>query len=216
MRSLIFLCYVMLISGCAVSVGAHDYISGDLDAVFGGVDVGKNSTVGNISSVNGGIDIESGVTARHVNTVNGSIELSDRVSIESAETVNGGIDAGSSLVVKDSLETVNGGIQVGELGSIGGSVITVNGDIELARVTVDKNIETVNGDILLTNGTTIRGDLVIEKSGGWFSSIGSDKLVVKIDKSSTVVGTIHLHKKVKLEIDEGAKVGQVKEYFLRE
>ncbi len=208
-------CCVFVAWGCAIHVGAHGS-SGNLDSVFGGIDVESGAQVGNVSSVNGGIDIDSNATALKVDTVNGGIDIGHDVSIVSAETVNGGIDAGENLVVKNGLETVNGGIQL-RLGSkVGKSIETVNGDIDLNNTVVEQDLKTVNGDITLENFTIIKGDLIIEKSGGWFSSMSNDKNVLVIDQSSTVVGTIHLYKKVKLQIEEGAKIGEIKEHFLRE
>lgn len=214
-KLVLVLSYLVIVSGCAMSVGAHGTSYQDLDSVFGGIDVGEHAKVGDISSVNGGVDIGSGTTANEVETVNGSIEMGDDVIITSAETVNGGIDAGKSLTVKKGIETVNGGIHIGKMGVVGGSVITVNGDIELVQVTVEKNIETVNGDILLSDKTMIKGDLVIEKSGGWFSTFSGEIPVVEIDATSTVIGTIHLHRRVELKIAKGAEIGEIKRYFLR-
>ncbi len=214
-KVVLILSYLMIVSGCAIKVGAHGSSYQDLDSVFGGVDVGENAKVGDISSVNGGIDIGSGATADEVETVNGGIEMGDEVAITSAETVNGGIEAGKSLTVKRGVETVNGGIRLGQMGSVGGSVTTVNGDIELTQITVEKNVETVNGDIVLSDKTVIKGDLVIEKPGGWFSSGNNDIPVLEIDATSSVVGTIHLHRQVELKIATGAKVGEIKKHFLR-
>jgi len=215
-KSILLLASISLMSACAIKVGARGSSHGNLDSVFGGIDVGKNAQVGNVSSVNGGIDIDSGATVKKVDTVNGSIELGNNVSIVSAETVNGGIDAGVALKVKDSLETVNGGIQVAGESKVGGSIITVNGDIELKDVQVEKNIETVNGDIELTEGTIIVGNIIVEKSNGWFSSFGGDMPIIKIDASSQVIGEIHLYQQVELKISNGAKVGEIKHHFLRE
>lgn len=213
-RTTILTGYVLLSTGCAVHVHANDGARmGDLDTVFGGIDVGKNAKVGDVSSVNGGIDIDSGASAGEVDTVNGGIELGDNVTIESAETVNGGINAGESLKVKYDVETVNGGIYLRAKTVVEGNVETVNGDIQLVNTLINKNVETVNGDITLRNQTTLKGDLVIEKSGGWFSSMSQDEITIKIDATSSVEGTIHLHRPVTLEIAEQAKVGKIEKHY---
>jgi len=210
--------FLLIASGCGtIHVNAHSNQQGqDLDSVFGGVEVGKNSKVGNVSSVNGGIAIDSGATVLSVETVNGGIEIGDDVNIKSAETVNGGIDAGSRLVVKGNLETVNGGIKIKKDGTIGGNVTTVNGDIEISKSKIEKNVKTVNGDVTLTDKTILNGDLVIGTSSSWFSNWNSEKLTIKIDATSQVKGTIHLHKKVELKIDKEASIGKIEKHYLDE
>ena len=205
----------LTMSGCAINVGAHGTNHGDLDSVFGGVEVDRNAKVGDISSVNGGVDLGAGAFAKDISTVNGGIDLANDVTIISAETVNGGIETGKNLSVENGLETVNGGIDISEGSHVGGSVTTVNGDIDLNNVLINKNIETVNGDIHLMNRSVVEGDIVIEKTNSWFSSIHKNIPVITIDESSSVLGTIHLYRKVKLKIAEGAKIGAVEEHFLR-
>jgi len=217
-KSTFILSFLLVASGCGtIHVNAHSNQDGqNLDSVFGGIEVGKNAKVGNVSSVNGGIDIDSGATVLNVETVNGGIEIGNDVNIENAETVNGGIEAGSGLTAKGHLETVNGEINIQQNGFVGGSVTTVNGDIEISKSEIVKNIETVNGDVTLKDGTLLNGDIVIGTSSGWFSNWGGKKLVITIDASSQVKGTIHLHKKVDLKIDESASIGNIKKYYLDE
>lgn len=222
MRNKLFLSAIIAtaslsISGCAVHVSAHGkHKYEDLDSVFGGVTVGKGALVRDVSSVNGGVELASNSSARDVDTVNGGIDISDDVKIRSAETVNGGIDGGRNLSVEKSVVTVNGGIELGEGSTVGTDVKTVNGDIDLSNVTVSRHIKTNNGDITLLNGTNIQGDIIIEASNGWFSGWGdSEKVVIKIDDSSSVLGNIHLYKPVKLEISDKAKVGEVQYHYDR-
>ncbi len=203
-------------SGCAVKVRAGDNLSQrDYDSVFGGIDIDKGAKVGNLSSVNGGIDIGSNAVVKSATTVNGGIEIGSQVQINSAETVNGGIEAGQGLLVSKNLETVNGGVVLQKGSSIGGSIVTVNGDIDLSGVSVKVNIETVNGDITLEDKTVINGDLIYQKSGGYFSGWGSEKPVLVIDSSSEVSGTIHLYRPVELKISEQAKVSDIKYHYPR-
>jgi len=215
MRTLLMGSAILVASSCAIHVGAHNSSGGDIDSVFGGINIDSGAKVGDLSSVNGGISINSHAVALDVETVNGGIDLADSVTITSAETVNGGIEAGSDLSVSKGLETVNGGISIGKGSRVGGDIETVNGDIELTNVIVEQNLNTVNGDISLTDSTVIKGDLIIDKSGSWFFSVSSDKVTITIDKSSSVQGTIHLYKKVNLEIAEGAEIGQIESHFSR-
>lgn len=205
---------IVITSGCAVHVQANDHRPNkNYDSVFGGIDIDKNSSVGNLSSVNGGIDIASDATVRSVETVNGGIELSNNVTLKSAETVNGGIEAGEGLSVEQNMETVNGGIQIGASSNIGGSLYTVNGDINLSGVIVGKNIKTVNGDMFLKNGTQIIGDLIVESSGGTIFGWGNESPTIEIDETSSVGGTVHLYKPAVLKISDDAKVGAIERHY---
>jgi len=214
-KTFLLVASLLVATSCAIHVGAHSSSSGDFDSVFGGIDIESGANVGDLSSVNGGISVDSNATALNVETVNGGIDLGNNVTIVSAETVNGGIDAGKNLSVSKALETVNGGIHIAKGGQVGGDVETVNGDIDLIGVVIEQDLKTINGDITLTDSSVIKGDLIIEKSGGWFSSMTHDKITISIDKSSSVLGTIHLYKEVNLKIAEGAKIGQIETHFLR-
>lgn len=204
-----------LFSSCAVHVGARGN-SGDISSVFGGIDIDEGATAGDLSSVNGGIDIENNATVGSVETVNGGIEIGQGVSIDSAETVNGSIEVGKDTQVKNGLETVNGSITAKQNVQVGESIETVNGDINIAKVTVNEDIKTTNGDIELAESSVVKGNIVIKDNDSWFSSSVSDQPMIKIDKSSSVLGVIHLHRKTKLKIEEGANIGDIKYHFERE
>ncbi len=200
-----------LMSACAISVSA-----GNISRVFGGIDIHQGAKVGDLSSVNGGIDIASGAEVGSVSTVNGGIDIRSKVTIESAETVNGGIEAAENLKVKGDLTTVNGGIELAAGSHIGGSVESVNGDIDLSGVIIERNIETVNVDVTLSDATQLKGDLIIREKGGWFNSVTGNKIVISIDASSSIEGTIHLHQEVVLKIAKNAKVNEIKYHYERE
>jgi DUF4097 and DUF4098 domain-containing protein YvlB len=209
---------LLVSSGCAVHVNAQtDTPNKDIESVLGGISVDKGAHVRDVSSVNGGIDLNSDSTARDVDAVNGGIELGNNVTVKSIETVNGGIDSGSNLKVKQDILTVNGGIDIGKGSQIGGDIRTVNGGITLNQVSVGRNVKTNNGDIKLLSGTIVAGDLIIEKSdgwfSGWFSSDDEPDSEIKIDDTSEVKGTIHLYKKVTLKISEKAKIGSIKKHY---
>ncbi len=214
-KLLLLVSLVSLMSGCAFGVSAHEE-KANISRVFGGIDIHKGAKVGNLSSVNGGVDISSKVVAGEISTVNGGIDISSQVRIESAETVNGGIEAGSKLTVAGDLSTVNGGIDLADGSVIGGSIETVNGDIDLSGVMIRKNVETVNGDVSLLNATQLRGDLIIRKKSGWFTAVTHNRVVITIDESSSVEGTIHLYQKVVLKIAEKAKVNAIEYHYERE
>ena len=199
-KPLFVMALLVCVSGCGtIFVNTQSDQSGrNIYNVLGGIDVGHNSQVGNLSSVNGGID------------------LGDHVTIKSAETVNGGIEAGTELKVEGNLETVNGSISLGTSSHVGGNLITVNGDIYVPNTQVKDNIETVNGDVSIIKGSIVYGDVIIGKSEGWFSDWSRAKPSIKIDSSSQVKGTIHLYKRVQLDISEDAKIGAIKKHYLQE
>ncbi|WP_196140439.1 hypothetical protein [Aliikangiella sp. G2MR2-5] len=206
----------LLVTSCAVHVSANSQNGyQDLDTVLGGVTVEHNAKVRDISSVNGGVSLGSKAIARNVDVVNGGVDIADDVSLRNLETVNGGISAGKGLQVEYSIETVNGGIDLREGSKVGKNVITVNGDINLNRVVVLQNVKTINGDIRLLEGSVVNGDIIVERSEGWFSGWNEDELIIKIDESSSVTGKIHLYKPVKLEIAETAKVGEIMYHYAR-
>ncbi|MDQ7050363.1 MAG: hypothetical protein Q9M92_12865 [Enterobacterales bacterium] len=215
LKTLVLVSFVSLLAACAVSVTAHEE-EGDISRVFGGIDIHKGAKVGDLSSVNGGVDIGSNAVVGDVSTVNGGIDIGSQVQIKSAETVNGGIEARQDLAVKGDLSTVNGGIELSSDSLIGGSIETVNGDIDLSGVTISRNIETVNGDVSLLNSTQLKGDLIISKNSGWFSSVTKNKIVITIDENSSVDGTIHLYQKVILKIAKNAKVNEIEYHYERE
>jgi cytoskeletal protein CcmA (bactofilin family) len=85
---------------------------------------------------------------------------------------------------------------------------TVNGKISATGSHIKGNIETVNGNIFLDEGTVVEGDVIVEKSTGWFNS-NSKVPEVYIGKNVVVEGDLIFKKKVKLHIDSSAKTGEV-------
>ena len=188
----------------------------DISKVNGGIRVSAEERVGDISSVNGGIDLGSGASAERLDTVNGGIDLDERVEIERAETVNGGIRVSRDVTVRGSLSTVNGGIQTGQGTVVEDTVSTVNGKIRLRDTRVGENVRTSNGDIFLTDGSVVEGDIIVKGKRSWLSKFFSfDRRPSKIviDGDSSVVGDIHLYHEVSLEIADGAEVGDIIEHY---
>ena len=188
----------------------------DISKVNGGIRVSAEEQVGDISSINGGIDLGSGASADLLGTVNGAIELDERVEITGAETVNGGIRVSSDVTLHGSLTTVNGGIQTNPGTEIERRVSTVNGKIRLRDTRVGEDVQTSNGDIFLTDGSIIEGDIVGKGRRSWLNRIfgfeGRNSRII-IDSNSAVRGDIHLYREVDLDIADGAEVGDVIEHF---
>lgn len=206
----------MLLGSYLYSTSAEAAEVRDISKVNGSIRVSAAEQVGDISSVNGGIDLARGSRADKLDTVNGGIDLDENVVITNAKTVNGGIRVSSDVTVNGSLTTVNGGIRTASGTVIENRVRTVNGKIRLRNTLVGENIQTSNGDITLRDGSTVEGDIVVKGRRGWVGRIFNfDRRppTISIDADSSVKGDIHLYRKVDLEIDDGAKVGEVIRHY---
>ena len=75
----------------------------------------------------------------------------------------------------------------------------MNGQIELAGTEVGGDLTTVNGDIELSEGTVVKGDLSSKsRAAGSWGKDKSRKPRVVIGPGSRVEGTIRLERKVDL------------------
>ena len=179
--------------------------------VNGSISIGEKAVVsGDISTVNGAIRVDSGASIKSASTVNGALRISDNVKSEGLNTVNGSVTVGESVTVDGAIEAVNGRITVEKGSKIASHVSNVNGEIELSGVQIGGNVSTVNGDIFVVDGSVIKGDLIVEKPGGWsWGTIFKGEPKVVIGPGSSVVGNIELQHKVKLFISVSAQVGGV-------
>ncbi len=177
----------------------------DLDSVNGSITVGNNSHVDDLDTVNGSIKVGTGSTVGKVDTVNGSIKFRDGVTADSVEAVNGSLTLGSDCHIKGKAETVNGSINAGSGCDIEGNLETVNGKITADNSHIDGSIKTTNGDIILSDGTLVTGDIVVDKSSGFFN-VNKKVPTVIIGAHVVVEGDLQFKKKVKLKIADSAKV----------
>jgi hypothetical protein len=175
----------------SISVGEGATINGSLETVNGTIRVDENSKVGDTQTVNGSIRIASGVTADDVSSVNGSIRLGENVTIDGEiEVVNGKISLDKGTVVSEG-------------------VSNVNGEISLSGAEIGGDLSTVNGDVSLGDESTLRGDLIVEKPGGWGWDKAKREPKIVIGPGSKVLGNIELEREVELFISESAEVGDV-------
>ncbi|GGD59805.1 hypothetical protein [Lacimicrobium alkaliphilum] len=195
----------VLLTGCIVHVGAGEG-GGNVDGVFGGIDIESGHSAKNLSMVNGSIEMESNSSARNLSTVNGSIELADNVSIRSAETVNGSIEAGQNLHVERSLETVNGEILLETGADIGDNIENINGDLRLVDTRVGGNVETHNGDVELLGDTHIQGDVTIRRNRdkSWIKWNSDNEPTLTIGANVQIDGEIVLERPVDLKLENSA------------
>lgn len=185
--------------------------SGGATSVNGSITVGADATVtGNLKTVNGSIRIDDGASIEEAATVNGGVRVAARVRAESLTTVNGSINVGENGDISDEVGAVNGRISLGKGTRVADDVGNVNGQIGLAGAEVGGNVTTVNGDIELSDGAVVKGDLVVEKPSNWsWGKEKSRKPRIVIGPGSRVEGEIRLDRKVDLFISESAEVGGV-------
>ena len=88
-------------------------------------------------------------------------------------------------------------------------VSNVNGEIQLSAAEVGGNLSTVSGDVWLNDGSTVKGDLIVEKNSGWSWGSNKRKPKIVIGPGSKVGGEIVLEREVELYISESAEVGGV-------
>ena len=72
------------------------------------------------------------------------------------------------------------------------------------------NIESVNGNLYVRDGSVVKGDIVIEKPSFWsFGNKNSTTPKIMIGPGSVVEGKIIVEREVELYISESAEVGGV-------
>jgi hypothetical protein len=106
---------------------------------------------------------------------------------------------------------------------IGGSVSNVNGDMQLEGATVERGLETVNGDINLATGTRVSGGIHVEDSNShsWFrTSKDRRNPRITVEQGAVVEGPLRFEREVDLYLAPGVSLPPVqgvepKRYTLR-
>jgi DUF4097 and DUF4098 domain-containing protein YvlB len=165
--------------------------AGNVETVSGSITVGRDSIVGSLESVNGSITLDSGVKSQAIEVVNGDVKLQERVQVDGNVT------------------SVNGAIKLAQNAAVEGKLENVNGAIKLDGARVGSGIKTVNGDIIVGEGSRVDGDIVVEKPRGM--SFFRDKHIPKIviRPGAQVTGTMRFEREVELHVSDQAKVGKI-------
>lgn len=194
----------------SIKIGAGEESDG-ANTVNGSITVGEGAVVtGALRTVNGKIRVGDDAKIEDAYTVNGSLRLADSVTAANLETVNGAIVLGKNTRVGGEVEAVNGRISLDRGSRIEKNVSNINGDIELAGGEIGGDLSTVSGDIYLSDGAVVMGDVIVEKSSMWrFGNSSSNTSKIVIGPGTKVRGTIRLERKVKLYISTSAEVGGV-------
>jgi len=146
------------------------------------VKIGAGNTSNGDSSVNGSISVGNGaIVTGNLSTVNGRIRVDSDAQVEDVSTVNGSVRIDSGVTTED-LSTVNGGIDIAENVTVDGEIEAVNGQIGLDRGSkVARGVSNVNGEIELTASTV----------GGDVSTVNGD---IDLSDSAEVMGDIIVEK----------------------
>jgi len=177
----------------------------DFDTVNGSITVGSHSHVGDLSTVNGSVKIASDSQVGEASTVNGSIVLAENVSVESTETVNGSIKLGKNCHVEEDAATVNGSVTAQSGCIIGGNFETVNGKLKAINTKIKGDIETVNGSVILLDGTSV-DDIVIRKPKSFFNKSKKKKPVVVLGKNVVIHGDLEFERAVILYVHDSVDI----------
>ena len=180
-------------------------------SVNGSISVGEDAVVtGNVKTVNGTIRVDAGARIQKASTVNGGVRIAEKVSSESLSTVNGSVKVGNDATVDGEVSAVNGRITIENGATVSDDVSNVNGQMDFTGAEIGGNVKTVNGDISLDDGSVIKGDLVVEKPGGWgWGKSRQRNPRIVIGRNSRVEGTIELEREVELFVHVSARVGDV-------
>ena len=193
----------------SLRVGDGESASGQ-STVNGSIMIGNAAIVdGKLNTVNGSIKVGDDVRFESADTVNGSIVVGRGASADSIDSVNGKITLGDGASIRGSLEAVNGAIRVGPGSSVGHDVENVNGELSLQGTDVGGDLSTVSGDITVTDGSVVRGDIVVRKPTGWGWGGKRRTPKVIIGPNSQVLGRIHAKREIELFISDSATVGSV-------
>ncbi len=194
----------------SIKVAAGSESDGE-SSVNGSITVGDGAVVsGSLGTVNGAIRVGENAQVKAVETVNGSLTIGSGVKSGGLSTVNGAIGVGSDTTVDGAIEAVNGSISLDNGSSVSGYVENVNGAISLVGSEIAGDLTTVTGNIDLSDASVIKGDIIVEKPGGWNLSWNkSRKPEITIGPGSRVDGKIRLEREVNLFISEKAEVGGV-------
>jgi DUF4097 and DUF4098 domain-containing protein YvlB len=184
--------------------------TGGQSSVNGSISVGRGAIIdGSLETVNGSIRVDEDVTLEDAETVNGTIRIASGSSADDVTSVNGAIRLGENVSIGGEIDVVNGKISLDKGTTVTDGVSNVNGEISLSGAEVGGNLSTVNGDVSLNDGATLRGDLIVERPGGWGWNDNKRLPKVIIGPNSKVLGNIVLEREVELYISNSAEVGGV-------
>jgi predicted acyltransferase (DUF342 family) len=181
--------------------------------VNGSISVGNDVVIsGSLESVNGSIKVGDNAQLRDASVVNGQVRLGDGITADDVGSVNGKIRIGKNAKISGDVSAVNGGIGLQTGSTVGHDVSNVNGDITIEGTEIGGNLSTVTGDVLLTQDSVLRGNLIVEKPGsswGWGRDKQRDKPQIVIGPGTKVIGKIIAEHEIELFVSNSAEIGGV-------
>lgn len=213
--------FLSIIFAAYLSSTAHA-ADGDISRVNGAISIAAGDQVGSLRTVNGSVRLANDVVAGELRTVNGSIQLAEHSSARQASTVNGSIRLAGKARIATDVQTVNGSISLAPGATVGGAIKSVNGHILLDSATAYGDIETVNADVMLRNGSQLHGDLIVRQAQGssswqrlfWpFRRKQSQLPKIEIGADCELLGTLHLYRPVRLSIADTANVAAIIHHY---
>jgi DUF4097 and DUF4098 domain-containing protein YvlB len=181
-------------------------------SVNGSVTIGENAVVhGDVETVNGSVTVDDNARIEDAATVNGAVRIGSGVSADDLSTVNGAIRVKENTIINGNIEAVNGSIGLSKGSTVARHVSNVNGEIEISGAQIGGDLSTVSGDIWLSDGAVVKGDLIVEEPGAssWFGKKPRVPEIV-IGPDTEIHGDIRLGREVKLYISNSATVGGVR------
>jgi predicted acyltransferase (DUF342 family) len=210
---------VLATAGCNSSVsGDIEVPAGAADArggltVNGNVIVGERAQAGDASfrTVNGRIEIGEGARVKNCATVNGKLVVGADSETGDLEAVNGSVVTGTNTRIHGHVQLVNGGIQLGSGTRVSGDLQTVNGRIELRGAEVGGDVANVHGDMLITEGTVVKGTVIVREQD--VEIRGDDgppePSRIVIGPGARLLGGLRAEQPVELYVHESAEVASV-------
>ena len=201
-------------AGCDASVNDDITVADDAEhrgsemTINGDVEVGRNADAGSsdFKTVNGSIRVGDGAKVSDCATVNGKLVFGDDTQTGDLKTVNGNLRLGTNARVDGRIQLVNGSIELNKGTIVSRDVETVNGTIEMWGTEVGGDLTNVNGGMLVTEGSTVKGDLIVREAS---DDPHSKPPRIIIGPDSRIVGELIFERPVKLYIHETAETGPI-------
>ncbi|MCK5058552.1 MAG: hypothetical protein KAT34_17995 [Candidatus Aminicenantes bacterium] len=211
----LFLATMLILPGCNISVNKSIYIDDGETVnhgqrtVNGSIYIGSNCKVkGSCSTVNGKIKVGGNSEVRALKTVNMGITIGENSYVDGdVSTVNGSILCRAGVKIDGDASTINGGVTCETGVKINGDASTINGKIDLKKTVVKEDIKTHNGNITLTEGSIVYGDIIVKRSTNFTRRLR--RLKIRIADGSVVKGDIINRDKdmdVKVYLSNGGSV----------
>lgn len=204
----------LLVAGCDASVNEDIKVADDAEhhgsemTINGDVSVGRNADASSsdFKTVNGNIRVDDGARVSDCATVNGKLVFGDNTETGDLKTVNGNLRLGRDARVNGHIQLVNGSIELSNGTVVSRDVQTVNGKIEMWGTEVGGDLTNVNGGMLVTDGSTVKGDLIVREAS---DDPHSKPPRIVIGPDSRILGELIFERPVKLYIHDSAETGPI-------